>query len=30
MYIPQGLTVDYTEGNGRLLKQEAEFMPTCQ
>ena len=29
-YIPKGLTVDYTEEYGRLLKQEVEFMPTCQ
>ena len=29
-YIPKGLTVDYTEEYGRLLKQEVEFTPTCQ
>lgn len=29
-YIPRGLTVDYTEEYGRLLKQEVEFTPTCQ
>lgn len=29
-YIPKGLTVDYTEEYGRLLRQEVEFTPTCQ
>ena len=29
-YIPKGLTVDYTEEYGRLLKQVVEFTPTCQ
>lgn len=29
-YIPRGLTVDYTEEYGRLLKQEVEFTPTYQ
>ena len=29
-YIPKGLTIDYTEEYGRLLKQEVEFTPTCQ
>ena len=29
-YIPKGLTVDYTEEYGRLLKQEVEFTPTYQ
>ena len=29
-YIPKGLTVDYTEEYGWLLKQEVEFTPTCQ
>ena len=29
-FIPKGLTVDYTEEYGRLLKQEVEFTPTCQ
>ena len=29
-YIPKGLTVDYTEEYGRLLKQEVEFPPTLQ
>lgn len=29
-YIPKGLTVDYKEEYGRLLKQEVEFTPTCQ
>lgn len=29
-YISKGLTVDYTEEYGRLLKQEVEFTPTCQ
>ena len=29
-YIPKGVTVDYTEEYGRLLKQEVEFTPTCQ
>ena len=28
--IPKGLTVDYKEEYGRLLKQEVEFTPTCQ
>ena len=29
-YIPKGLTVDYVEEYGRLIKQEVEFTPTCQ
>ena len=29
-YIPRGLTIDYTEEYGRLLKQEVEFTPTYQ
>ena len=29
-YIPKGLTIDYEEEYGRLLKQEVEFTPTCQ
>ena len=29
-YIPKGLTVDYTEEYGRLLRQEVEFTPTYQ
>lgn len=28
-YIPKGLTIDYAEEYGRLLKQEVEFTPTC-
>lgn len=28
-YIPKGLTVDYEEAYGRLIRQEVEFTPTC-
>ena len=28
-YIPKGLTTDYVEEYGRLMKQEVEFTPTC-
>ena len=28
-YIPKGLTVDYEQAYGRLIKQEVEFTPTC-
>lgn len=29
-YIPKGLTIDYVEEYGKFLKQEVEFVPTCQ